>query len=263
MNIIPAITVNNPYYKANVNKTNFNYKRFQANGPKGLMLHSVGCPQPRAEVFVNTWNKSDAKVAVHAVLQSDGTVYQCLPWNYRGIHAGGTANNTHIGIEMTEPDCIKYTKGSSFTCSDVEKAKAQAIGTYNTAVELFAQLCKEFNLDPMTDIISHSEGHAQGVASNHGDPVHLWKQLGLGYTMDTFRKAVKTAVDARRTSFTVRVSITNLNIRKGPGWRNFDVVRLCPPGVYTIVETKIADGFTWGRLKSGIGWIALEYATRL
>ena len=263
MNIIPAITVNNPYYKANVDKTSRYYSEFQKNGPRGLMLHSVGCPQPRAEVFVNTWNNSNARVAIHAVLQADGTVYQCLPWNYRGIHAGGKANNTHIGVEMTEPDCIKYTKGSSFICSDVEKAKAQAVGTYNTAVELFAQLCNEFNLDPMTDIISHNEGYAQGVASNHGDPVHLWKQLGLGYTMDTFRKAVKTAVDARKASFTVRVSITNLNIRKGPGWRKFAVVMVCPPGVYTISETKSADGFTWGRLKSGAGWIALEYATRL
>jgi hypothetical protein len=40
-------------------------------------------------------------------------------------------------------------------------------------------------------IISHKEGHKLGVASNHGDPDHLWSQLGLPYTMDTFRQAVK------------------------------------------------------------------------
>ena len=58
-------------------------------------------------------------------------------------------------------------------------------------------LCKEYNLDPLADgvIVSHKEGHARGIASNHGDPEHLWKQLGMGYTMDTFRKAVKAEMD--------------------------------------------------------------------
>ena len=263
MEIIKSLSVNNPYYKKNVAKATKYYKEFQDKGPRGLILHSVGCPQPSAKVFVNTWNQATAKVAVHAVLQADGKVYQCLPWDYRGIHAGGVANNTHIGVEMTEPNCIKYTSGSSFICSDIDKARTQVKGTYKTAVELFAYLCEKFNLDPLTDIVSHAEAHAKGMASNHGDPSHLWRQLGLDYTMDTFRQAVKSSMRAINKPFKVRVSISNLNIRKGPGWRKYDSVGLCPIGVYTITETKVADGFTWGRLKSGTGWIALEYATRL
>jgi hypothetical protein len=63
-------------------------------------------------------------------------------------------------------------------------------------VELFAELCKEFKLDPLKDgvIISHSEGHKRGIASNHGDPEHLWKGLNLPYTMDRFRQDVKAAM---------------------------------------------------------------------
>ena len=122
-------------------------------------------------------------------------MHQCLPWNFRGWHAGGDANNTHVGVEMTEPDCIKYTGGSSFTCSDLVKAQAQVKGTYETAVKLFAQLCTQYGLDPMTAIISHKEGHSKGLASNHGDPEHLWNGLKMGYTMDTFRKAVKAAMN--------------------------------------------------------------------
>lgn len=194
MKIVEYFSVNNDCYKNNVNKADSRYTTFQNKGPRGLMLHSVGCSQPSALVFAKTWNKAGKEVAVHAVLQEDGTVYHCLPWNFRGWHAGGSANNTHIGVEMTEPDCIKYTGGSSFTCSNIPKAKAQVEGTYKTAVELFAYLCKEYGLDPMTDIISHKEGHAKGVASNHGDPEHLWTQLKTGYTMDTFRKAVKDAM---------------------------------------------------------------------
>ena len=94
---------------------------------------------------------------------------------------------------MCEPACITYTGGATFKCSDVATAKAVAERTYRAAVELFAMLCKEFGLDPLADgvVISHKEGHARGIASNHGDPEHLWSQLGMGYTMDTFRKAVK------------------------------------------------------------------------
>ena len=57
-------------------------------------------------------------------------------------------------------------------------------------------LCEKYSLNPLADgdIISHKEGCARGIASNHGDPEHLWTQLGLGYTMDGFRKAVKAAM---------------------------------------------------------------------
>lgn len=139
---------------------------------------------------------------VHAFIDANnGNVYQCLPWNHRGWHSGGSSNNTHIGVEICEPNCIKYTKGSSFTCSDKEKAKEMVIRTYNSAVELFAKLCKDYKLNPLGKdvILSHSEGYKKGLASNHGDPEHLWKQLGLPYTMDTFRNDVKNKMTGGNT----------------------------------------------------------------
>ena len=182
MNIVQSFLTKNPCYTAGRKIT-----------VKGLMLHSVGCSQPKASVFINSWNSASYNNAcVHGFIDgNDGTVYQTLPWNHRGWHAGGDANNTHIGVEMCEPACIKYTGGSSFTCSDTATARAVAKRTYEAAVELYAMLCKEYGLNPLTDIISHKEGHAKGIASNHGDPEHLWNGLKMGYTMDTFRQAVK------------------------------------------------------------------------
>lgn len=165
------------------------------------MLHSVGCPQPSAQVFVNSWNSADKSVCVHAFIDANtGDVYQTLPWEYRGWHCGsgpnGSGNNTHIGVEMCEPACIRYTGGARFTCSNVEEARAAVRRTYESAVQLFAELCERFRLDPLADgvILSHEEGHKRGIANNHGDPVHLWNQLNMGYTMDGFRKAVKAAM---------------------------------------------------------------------
>jgi len=187
MKIIQSILTSNPCYKAGRKIT-----------VKGLMLHSVGCPQPSASVFVKNWNRSSFNSAcVHAFIDGNtGDVYQTLPWNHRGWHGGGSSNNTHIGVEMCEPACIKYTGGATFTCSNLPVARAVAQRTYDTAVQLFAHLCTTYNLDPLADgvIVSHKEGHKRGIASNHGDPEHLWNQLGMGYTMDTFRKAVSAAM---------------------------------------------------------------------
>ena len=162
------------------------------------MLHSVGCPQPSAEVFVKNSNKPESsRACVHAFIDGNtGKVFQTLPWDHRGWHGGGSSNNTHIGVEMCEPACIRYTAGSSFTCSDREQALAVVKRTYDVAVELFAMLCGKFGLNPLGDgvIVSHKEGNARGIASAHGDPDHLWKGLDAGYTMDGFRRDVSAAM---------------------------------------------------------------------
>ena len=68
---------------------------------------------------------------------------------------------------------------------------------------------------------------------------------------------------AEKVPFLVQVSIKDLNIRLGPG-TNYGRVQFCPPGVYTIVAVADGAGATkWGKLKSGIGWISMDFVTRL
>lgn len=181
MEIIEAFVTQNPLYQQ--------YTRIPV---RKLVLHSVGCPQPSAAVFARQWQT--ARYFAHAVLQADGTVYQVVPWDCRLMHVGA-ANAYSIGVEMTEPDCIRYTSGATFVCSDRARALAQVTGTYNTAVALFAWLCQRFGLDPNKDIISHAEASAMGIGTDHADPEHLWRQLGTGYTMDGFRRDVAEAMD--------------------------------------------------------------------
>ena len=168
------------------------YKAGKTIEVKGLMIHSVGCPQPKAQAFINNWNKPGVSACVHAIVEPDGDVYQLLPWNQRGWHGGGESNNTHIGVEMTEPDTIRYIGGSSWVeTADGVNTKAHVLATYKHAVELFAFLCNMFSLDPLAEgvILSHSEGHKRGIASNHGDVEHLWKHFGL--SMSQFRQDIK------------------------------------------------------------------------
>lgn len=168
---------------------------------KGLMLHSVGCNQPDPKVFARFWKNSD-DVCCHGVLGADGTVIQTLPWNRRGWHCGGAANGTHIGVEMAEPSTIRYTGGASFVDNNPTATKKFVLGTYKTAVELFAYLCKTYNLNPLGDgvIISHSEGYRRGIASGHADVEHIWNKYGL--TMNQFRKDVKAAMNGSTGTIT-------------------------------------------------------------
>lgn len=78
------------------------------------------------------------------------------------------------------------------------------------------------------------------------------------YTPNTSTKA------APDVPFTVKVSISNLNIRKGPGTDYAKTGKFTGKGVFTIVEVQSGQGASagWGRLKSGAGWISLDYAVK-
>lgn len=197
MRIIKKYLQKNPCWVSNVNCIDSRYAVFQTHGPKGLMLHSVGCAQPSAEVFCTRWNDERFDSAcVHAFIDANtGDVYQTLAWNFRAWHCGGSGNNTHIGVEMCESKWIHYTTGAKFTVLDKVKAQADATRAYNSAVELFAMLCQEYRLNPLKDICSHNEGGKNGIASKHVDPEHYWTGLGLPYTMDQFRNAVKDVME--------------------------------------------------------------------
>lgn len=72
-------------------------------------------------------------------------------------------------------------------------------------------------------------------------------------------------VDTKITNYKVRINITNLNIRKGPGTDYPKTGKATGVGVFTIVEESAGIGSKkgWGKLKSGAGWISLDYANKI
>ena len=216
INIVEAFVTQNPLYQQ--------YTRIPV---RKLVLHSVGCPQPSAAVFARQWQT--ARYFAHAVLQADGTVYQVVPWDCRLMHVGA-ANAYSIGVEMTEPDCIRYTSGATFVCSNRARAAAQVTGTYSTAVELFAWLCAQFGLDPRSDIISHAEASAMGIGTDHADPEHLWRQLGMGYTMDGFRQDVYAEMHKNTDEEDEESMVRYNNLEEVPSWAQDTVRELVDAG---------------------------------
>ena len=182
MNLHKQILTQNACYKAGKTIT-----------PKGIMVHSTGANNPwlkryvgpddgflgvnTAETHWNTPLPGGQQVCVHAFIGklADGSIatYETLPWNMRGWHCGGQANNTHIGFEI---------------CEDGLADASYFNAVYREAVDLCVYLCKLYGLTEK-DIICHSEGAAMGIASNHADVMHWFPKYGK--SMDTLRAAVK------------------------------------------------------------------------
>lgn len=75
----------------------------------------------------------------------------------------------------------------------------------------------------------------------------------------------KPSATTANETFKVRVDATDLNIRKGPGTNYAKTGKHTGKGTFTITETKSGAGSVkgWGRLKSGAGWISLDFAKRV
>ena len=179
--------------KENILKDSPNYGYTGQMDVKGLMIHSIGVPitsaEQQASIFAdaNYW-----EAGVHAFIDS-GVVLHTLPWTQVAWHCGyEEGNGSYIGVEMCETDAGKYDEKYRFQVEDPERAKEHCRTAYYSAVKLFAELCIRFNLDPLEDgvVISHSEGHERGIATNHGDPVNYWEDVDSGYTMDGFRQDI-------------------------------------------------------------------------
>ena len=173
------------------------YKAAQKMTPKGIVVHSTGANNPNLKRYVapddgvigvnpynNSFNEPGQDVCPHAVIGKDknGAVktYQILPFDYCcwGVGSGSKGsynyNPAYIQFEM---------------CEDGLTDKTYCTAVYNKAVEFCAYICKTYNISA-DNIVSHHEAGQRGYGSSHVDPDNWWSKHG--YTMDGFRKAVKS-----------------------------------------------------------------------
>lgn len=259
MEIITAYATKNDCYKAARPMT-----------PVGIVLHSTGANNPNLKRYVdcasecginlygNHWNnpsKKIGKVCVHSFIGYDKNknvrVANILPYKYAcwgcgsGMKGSYNYNPTgHIQIEL---------------CEDNLQNAEYFNQVFTVAAEYCAMLCKQFNLKPST-IVSHSEAHTKGYASNHADCDHWFRKHGK--TMDDFRELVESLLNVS-INYIVRITASVLNVREYAG-TNYKVVTTVKKGeAYTIVEEKVVGNDVWGKLKSGAGWICLGYTQKI
>ena len=102
--------------------------------------------------------------------------------------------------------------------------------------------------------------------ANQGDAVKT-KRAGYGkkyYDLYASSPVTPTTPTVSSTPYLVKVTASVLNIRKQPTTSSIVTGTIKDRGVYTIVEEASGAGATrWGKLKSGAGWISLDYTKKV
>ena len=104
------------------------------------------------------------------------------------------------------------------------------------------------------------------IAKGKPHPYHLIAVSGGGSTVYGWTDAadIKTGSTSTAASYLVKVTTDVLNIRKGPGTNYGANGAIRDKGTYTIVaESTGAGASKWGKLKSGAGWISLDYTKKV
>ena len=112
---------------------NGRYIAAKAYKPIGVVLHSIGTPQPKASELVSYWQSNKDAYATHYTLD-DTVIYHTIPDNYLCYHVGSPGNSKYIGIEMCEPKQLTYISGAKFKVSNRSEAKEYAEKCYRNAV---------------------------------------------------------------------------------------------------------------------------------
>lgn len=152
---------------------------------------------------------------------------------------------------------------------------------YATLIELVADICKR---NGIKELKWKADKSLIGKVDQQNMTVHRWfankscpgdylynlhgdiaKKVNakLGVVTDTSEPSKTETVAKSNVPYKVRIKISNLRIRSGAG-TNYAAKGFIAPGVYTIVEEATGTGATkWGKLKSGAGWVSLDYCTKV
>lgn len=155
--------------------------------------------------------------------------------------------------------------------SDTTDPYAVTAEAYAALLDLVTDICQRNGIEKLvwstnkTDRVNHANGCNMTVHRDYAAKAcpgaYLYERHGaiaeevnkrLGVSSGTTTSG-STGTGFPDVPFTVKVIISDLNYRKGPGM-SYAVRGQTGKGVFTIVE--VQDG--WGKLKSGAGWIYLE-----
>lgn len=219
---------------------------------------------------------TDRQCSANYVVGKDGSIGLSVDEKDRSwCSSNGTNDNRAITIEVA---------------SDTTHPYAVTAKAYAALLDLVTDICKRNGIKKLVwstnknDRVNHRNGcnmtvhrdfankacPGEYLYSRHGEiAAEVNRRLqgasnggGVVVTPPTTEKPTGGTTGATVTPYLVRVKITNLNIRKGPG-TNYGSTGYIQPGIYTIVAESTGKGAAkWGKLKSGAGWISLDYATK-
>lgn len=219
---------------------------------------------------------TDRQCSANYVVGKDGSIGLSVDEKDRSwCSSNGTNDNRAITIEVA---------------SDTTHPYAVTAKAYAALLDLVTDICKRNGIKKLVwstnknDRVNHRNGcnmtvhrdfankacPGEYLYSRHGEiAAEVNRRLqgasnggGVVVTPPAAENPTGGTTGATVTPYLVRVKIANLNIRKGPG-TNYGATGYIRPGIYTIVAESTGKGAAkWGKLKSGAGWISLDYATK-
>lgn len=199
----------------------------------------------------------------------------------------GIGPDGRIGMYVEEKDRSWCSSSSSndnraitIECaSDTTYPYAINDKVYESLINLCADICKR---NDIKELKWKADKSLIGQPDKQNMTVHRWfaatacpgdyiyNRLGDIADKVNAKLGVSTSTEtpkeeSKHESFRVKVRVTDLNIRKGPGTNYAKTGKFTGVGVFTITEVKSGKGSTagWGKLKSGAGWISLDYASTI
>lgn len=261
------------------NSTLVKYKRLSPNN-SGARNHaidriSIHCVvgQCSVETLGAIFAPTSKQASSNYGIGPDGRIGMYVEEKDRSWCTGGSMRVN--GISGSSND---YQAVTIEVASDIKHPYAITDKAMAALIELCADICRR---NGIRQLLWQGDKSLVGQVSKQNLTVHRWfankacpgdyiyERLGdiaakvnakLGAT------AAAPAAPAAPVSgvpYNVRVSVPDLRIRTGPG-TNYNPAGTIKPGVYTIVsEATGAGAKLWGKLKSGAGWIALDYVEKV
>lgn len=221
-----------------VSSSKYNIKCPYNMSPIGIAIHNTYNDAPAVNE-VNYMKSNNNQVSFHIAVD-DKEAIQGLPLDRNSWSCGdgsnGQGNRKHISIE------ICYSKSGGTRFANAEKLAAKVV----------AELLKKYNWG-----IDRVKAHRDFANKNcpHRTNMSEFKRL---VETELNKSNINTSQPSTSGSYTVKVTTDVLNVRSGPG-TNYSITTKVKRGeVYTIVGT---NGM-WGKLKSGAGWICLDYTSK-
>lgn len=234
----------------------------------GQVTAKRGC-----EVF----QPSSKGASCNYVVGYDGSIGLCVEEKDRSWCTGGyDKNGNPIRVNGVSGKSNDYQAVTIEVASDTKHPYAITEKAMAALIELCTDICRR---NGIKKLLWSGDKNLVGNPAKQNLTVHRWfankacpgdyiyQRLGdiaakvnakLGVTPPAETKPVSTV------PYKVRITATDLRIRKGPGTNTDIVQKAIKPGVYTIVSEAIGQGaILWGKLKSGIGWVSLDYCKKL
>jgi len=223
-----------------------------------IAVHYVGNAGSSAVGNRNYFQTASTSVSSHYIIGLDGEIIRCIPED-EVSWCTNQANGYTISIECCHPDS-----------TGVFNSKTLA-----SLVELCADICTRWKLNPLNGgVIRHFDVTGKVcpkgfVAQKYGgtDDNNLTRYTKF---KNDICKAMGQTSNTSSTDFqSYLIKVTSddgfVNIRKTPKFNDSDILGKIENSntKYTIVDETTIDGVKFGKLKSGIGYIALSCCTKV